>query len=38
MFTTASTASERRPTEPVSQYAANLSAMVTMEVATESHA
>jgi hypothetical protein len=38
MLTTASTASENRPTEPVIAYAANLSVMVTIEVASESHA
>ena len=38
MLTTDSTASESRPTEPVRKYAANLSAMTTTEVATETHA
>jgi hypothetical protein len=38
MFTTASTASDSNPTDPVSTYAANLSTMVTTDVASESHA
>ncbi len=38
MLTTASTASESRPTEPVRKYAANLRMIVTIEVASESHA